>query len=65
MKGMPLGRLLDSMMRHLMAVAEGDKTEDHLGAILWNASAWIWTEKGIAKGILPKELDNLPFKKEG
>ena len=62
MKGMPLGRLFDSMMRHLLAAAEGDEKEDHLGAILWNASAWIWTKNGIDKGTLPKELDNLPFK---
>ena len=62
MKGMPLGRLFDSMMRHLLAAAEGDDSEDHLGAILWNAAAWIWTEDRIDKGLLPKELDNLPFK---
>ena len=62
MKGMPLGRLFDSMMRHLLAAAEGDDSEDHLGAILWNASAWIWTEDRINKGLLPKALDNLPFK---
>ena len=65
LKGMPLGRLFDSMMRHLLAAAEGDDSEDHLGAILWNASAWIWTEDRINKGILPKELDNLPFKNKG
>ena len=62
MKGMPLARLYDSMTRHLLAAAEGDDSEDHMGAILWNASAWIWTEDRINKGLLPKELDNLPFK---
>ena len=35
------------MFRHLLGLAEGDNSEDHAGAILWNASAWIWTEQKI------------------
>lgn len=62
MKGMPLSRLYDSMMRHLLAASENDKSEDHLGAILWNASAWIWTEQAIKDGRLPHELNDLPYK---
>lgn len=65
MKGMPIGRLCDSMMRHLLAASEGDDSEDHLGAILWNASVWLWTEENVKQGNLPKELDNRPFKKQG
>ena len=58
-KGFPLTRLYDSMFRHLLALAEGDETEDHAGAILWNASAWLWTKDQIKRGNLPIELDDI------
>ena len=62
MKGMPLSRLFDSMIRHLLAASEGDESEDHLGAILWNASAWIWTEQAIKDGRVAAELNDLPYR---
>lgn len=62
MKGIPLSRYQDSLTRHMLSHAEGDTSEDHMGAILWNASAWAWTEEAIAKGLLPAELDDLPFR---
>ena len=58
MKGMPISRLIDSITRHLLAASEGDTSEDHLGAILWNASAWMWLENEIKAGKLPVELDD-------
>ena len=58
MKGMPLSRLQDSISRHLLAASEGDESEDHIGAILWNAAAWMWTENAIKEGQLPPELDD-------
>lgn len=61
MRGIPLSRYFDSAMRHLLAAAEGDTSEDHLGAVLWNAAGWIWTEDAIAAGRLPSSLDALPF----
>ena len=61
-QGFPLGRLIDSINRHLLALAEGDDSEDHAAAIMWNAAAWIWTEKEIKKGRLPAELDNRPYR---
>lgn len=61
-KGIPLSRYQDSLMRHTLAHAEGDTSEDHMGAMLWNASAWAWTEEAITKGRLPAELDDLPFR---
>lgn len=61
MRGIPLSRYYDSAMRHLMAAAEGDTSEDHLGAVLWNAAGWIWTADAIADGRLPVSLDDLPF----
>ena len=61
-QGFPLGRLIDSINRHLLALAEGDDSEDHAAAIMWNAAAWIWTEKEIKEGRLPAELDNRPYR---
>jgi hypothetical protein len=47
-----------------LALGEGDNTEDHAAAILWNASAWCWTEEQINNGKLPKELDDLGYRDE-
>jgi len=62
MKGIPLSRYQDAITRHTLAAAEGQADEDHLGAVLWNAASWAWTEEEIKDGRLPKELDDLPFK---
>lgn len=39
--GMKHSVLYDSAMRHLMADFEGDESEDHLGAALWNIMCMI------------------------
>lgn len=62
MQGIPLSAFHNSTQRHLMQWAEGDQSEDHLGAILWNAACAAWTEQEIAAGRLPAELDDLPFR---
>jgi hypothetical protein len=62
MKGIPLSRYQDSLTRHILAWAEGDKSEDHVGAVLWNAAAMDWTEQQIAAGKLPAALDDLPYR---
>ena len=62
--GFPLSRLIDSMSRHTLALSEGDTSEDHAGAILWNASAFLWTEDQINKGNLPQELDDRSYNKQ-
>lgn len=62
MKGIPLSRYQDAILRHTLQAAEGDASEDHLGAVLWNAAAWAWTEEQIQAGKLPAELDDLPFR---
>lgn len=62
MKGIPLSRYQDAITRHTLQAAEGDTTEDHLGAVLWNAAAWAWTEEQILNGSLPATLDDLPFR---
>lgn len=62
MQGIPLSRYQDAIVRHLMQWAEGDTSEDHLGAVLWNAACAAWTEQAIADGRLPAELMDLPFR---
>ena len=64
MKGMTLSSLFDSAFRHLLAAAEGDDTEDHKSAAIWNLAVWIWMEDQINKGNLPAELADLPYAKK-
>lgn len=64
MKGIPLSRYVDAIIRHTMLASEGCDEEDHLGAILWNAAAWLWTEDQIRSGTLPAKLNDLPFHKD-
>jgi hypothetical protein len=46
-KGIPSSRCYSSALRHLFQYAEGDRSEDHLSAILFNVMAIIhWEETG-------------------
>jgi len=60
-KGLPLMDTYASLMRHVMAWAEGKTDEDHLAAIVWNAFCLMFTERSISDGSLPKELDDRPY----
>lgn len=62
-KGIPLSRFQDSIVRHLLAWSEGDTSEDHGGAVLWNMAVAMWTLEEINAGRLPKELNDLPYYK--
>ena len=62
LKGIPLSRYADAIIRHTLAAAEGQTDEDHLGAVLWNAAAWIETERRIQCQQLPQSLDDLPYR---
>jgi hypothetical protein len=55
-KGMPFSRVYGSMFRHMMQYREGEPTEDHLSAVIWNATALMYYEDAINKGKLPAEL---------
>lgn len=44
-KGQPSSRYYSSCMRHLLSYMDGERTEDHLAAIMWNAAAMIWNEE--------------------
>jgi len=58
-QGMPLSRYIDSLYRHMWKFMEGDESEDHAGAVVWNAMAMAQTKEWIKKGKLPKELNDL------
>lgn len=58
-KGIPLSRYVDSLYRHLWQFMEDDNTEDHAGAIIWNAMCLAQTKKWIEEGKLPNDLNDL------
>ena len=58
-KGQPLSRYLDSAMRHLVAVREGKRDEDHAFQAIWNLIGYEWTREQIILGDLPLELDDV------
>lgn len=60
-KGLPLHSFVDSGMRHLFQLIEGNMDEDHAVAVLWNMMAFVHTREMIADGKLPKSLDDLPY----
>lgn len=60
-QGIPLSRFYDAIFRHSLKAAEGCTDEDHIGAVLWNAAGWAWTAEQIEKGLLPAELNDLPY----
>lgn len=53
MKGQPYSRTYASLFRHMMAWREGDRSEDHLSAVAWNAFALMYYEDN------KPELDDL------
>lgn len=58
-QGIPLSRYVDSLYRHLWAFMDGDRTEDHLGAIIWNAVCLSETDDMIYEGELSNDLDDI------
>lgn len=53
MKGQPYSRAYASLFRHLIAWREGERSEDHLAAVAWNAFALMYYEDN------KPELDDL------
>jgi len=60
-KGMPLSWYLDSCRRHLVRWVMGETGEDHLAQAFWNLHSALHTREMIRLGLLPKELDDLPY----
>jgi len=57
-KGQPLSSYTDSLMRHTNNLTAGERSEDHLASIMWNAAAYMWTLEEIEAGRLPADLDD-------
>lgn len=64
-KGIPFSRCIQSAIRHIYQHLEGMRDEDHLMQACFNLFAVAHYEVAIARGLLPKELNDLPkyFKK--
>lgn len=58
-KGQPFARTFASLLRHAYAYADGDRVEDHLAAVRFNAGALIHFEVEIAAGRLPADLNDM------
>jgi hypothetical protein len=52
-RGMPVSVFVASGLRHAYAYLEGDRTEDHLAAILFNFGAIVEMEELVREGLLP------------
>jgi len=59
-KGIPISRCIASLERHIQDYKKGKTNEDHLAAIAVNAEFIMHYEAMIIKGLLPKELDDMP-----
>ena len=59
-RGIPNSRCFASLRRHVMRYQQGNKSEDHLAAIIFNAMAIIHNQEMIRRGVLPAELDDMP-----
>jgi len=58
--GIPNSRCFASLRRHAMRYQQGDRSEDHLAAVIFNAMAIIHNEEMIRRDVLPAELDDMP-----
>jgi len=59
-KGMGYERVVASLHRHLMKYMQNDASEDHLAAIIANASFLMHYDTMIERGVLPESLNDLP-----
>lgn len=50
--GIPMGRFLDSALRHTFDYMEGKRDEDHLAQACWNLLCAIATEEFVERGIV-------------
>jgi len=50
-KGQPMSWFLDSLERHINDYKKGDRSEDHLGAAIWNLFCMVHQEELAKRGI--------------
>lgn len=55
-KGMPIGRCMDSAIRHIMQYMEGMRDEDHLAQAAWNLFSAMHYEVMIERGLMHEAL---------
>jgi len=60
-KGQPVSVYLDSAMRHITQFIIGQTDENHLIAACWNVMSAYDTLERVKQGLLPGELDDLPY----
>lgn len=60
-KGLPMSRCFDSCIRHLYRWLEGDSSEDHLAAAIWNIAALMHYEKYLPKDSPFRDI-NMPWR---
>ena len=60
MKGMNYSRVVAGLCRHLMKYRQRDNSEDHLAALIVNASFLMHYDAMIKRGVLPESLNDLP-----
>jgi len=59
-KGMPLSRYLNSAIRHLLQLFDGESDEDHAGQAAFNVMAFLHTLHMIQEGLIDPALDDRP-----
>ncbi len=59
--GIPTSRMYDSAMRHAIQFFLGKEDEDHLIAAIWNLIGLREIKNRIDLGILPEEIDDIPY----
>ena len=59
-KGQPACSYVDSMLRHGQDFLSGDRSEDHLAAVFWNAFAAMWTLEMVRLSKFPEAFDDMP-----
>ena len=58
-KGIPLNEHIASLLRHVVAVMQGDHSENHDEKMASNVAMFIATARRIEQGKLPRELDTI------
>jgi hypothetical protein len=59
-RGMPIGKFLDSALRHTLQFLSGQRDEDHLVQGIFNLMGAVHTLELIERGLLPSDLNDLP-----
>lgn len=60
-KGQPAASYVDSLIRHGQDYLSGDRSEDHMAAVAWNAFAIMWTLEMVRLKKFPESFDDLPL----